>query len=87
MNAIFDNAHSQRVCSVARTPPDTVIATHPHAFGVEAVVRQGAMCLHLPGNPLHRMPGDGSTLSAGVPHDERDGAEGAAYWVARRNAS
>ena len=69
-----------------RWAADTVIATHTHDFGVEAVVRQGEMWLHVEGNTLHLMAGDGFTLSAGVPHDERYGAEGATYWVARRNA-
>ena len=70
-----------------RWAPDAVIATHTHAFGVEAVMRQGEMWLHCEGSTLHLMPGDGFTLSAGVPHDERYGAEGATYWVARRNAA
>ena len=70
-----------------RWAPNTVIATHTHAFGVEAVVRHGEMWLHCEGNTLHLMPGDSFTLSAGLPHDERYGAEGATYWVARRNAA
>ena len=68
-----------------RWAPDTVIATHTHAFGVEAVVKQGEMWLQAEGNTLHLLPGDGFTLSPGVPHDERYGAEGATYWVARRD--
>ena len=69
-----------------RWAPDAVIATHTHAFGVEAVVKQGEMWLHAEGRTLHLLPGDSFTLSPGVPHDERYGAEGAIYWVARRSA-
>ena len=60
-----------------RWAPDTVIATHAHAFGVEAMMRQGEMCLHFERNTLHLMPGNGFTLPAGVPHDERYGVDGA----------
>ena len=34
----------------------------------------------------HLLAGDTFELDAHVPHAERYGAEGAAYWVARRNA-
>ena len=70
-----------------RWAPDTVLATHTHAFGVEAVMRQGEMWLQCEGNTLHLLPGDGFTLAAGVPHNERYGAVGATLWVARRNAA
>ena len=66
--------------------PDTVIGTHTHAFGAEAVVMRGELWLSFDGSTRHLVPGDVFTLAAGVPHDERYGAEGATFWVARRNA-
>jgi hypothetical protein len=33
------------------------------------------------------LPGDQFTLDHDVPHAERYGADGASYWVARRNRS
>ena len=68
-----------------RWAPGTVLATHSHAFGVEAVVTQGEMWLTCEGLTRHLTPGSVFTLQADVPHDERYGAEGATYWVARRN--
>jgi hypothetical protein len=37
------------------------------------------------GHERHLRPGDRFALEREVPHAERYGAEGAAYWVARRN--
>jgi mannose-6-phosphate isomerase-like protein (cupin superfamily) len=65
--------------------PDTVIDTHTHSFAVEAVVVRGEMWLTCDGRTLHLRPGERFTLAREVPHAERYGAEGAAYWVARRN--
>lgn len=64
---------------------DTVIATHTHPFGVEAVVTQGEMWLTCAGQTQHLTPGGVFTLEPDVQHDERYGADGATYWVARRN--
>jgi quercetin dioxygenase-like cupin family protein len=48
-------------------------------------VVQGEMWLGERGGPARRLvPGDRFHLAADVPHDERYGAEGATYWVARR---
>ena len=69
-----------------RWAPDTVIATHTHAFGVEAVVMQGEMWLHCEGHTRHLTTGSVFKLDPEVPHDERYGPDGATYWVARRNA-
>ena len=66
--------------------PGTVIETHSHAFGVEAVVTQGEMWLTCGGGTRHLTPGAGFTLAPEVPHAERYGSEGATYWVARRNS-
>ena len=68
-----------------RWAPDTVIATHTHAFAVDALVTQGEMWLTCEGRTQHLRPGDRFTLARDVPHDERYGREGATYWVARRN--
>ena len=54
-------------------------------FEVEAGVTQGEMWLTCDGHTRHLTPGSVFTLPADVPHDERYGADGATYWVARRN--
>ncbi len=64
--------------------PSTVIATHTHPFAAKAVVVAGEMWLTAHDSTRHLQPGDTFELAAGVPHDERYGAEGATYWVARR---
>ena len=68
-----------------RWVPGTVLDTHRHAFGVEAVVTQGQMWLTCQGHTRHLTPGSVFTLAPDEPHDERYGADGATYWVARRN--
>lgn len=68
-----------------RWEPGTVLDTHPHPFAVEALVVQGEMWLSVGDVMQHLRPGDPFVLDADVPHAERYGAEGATYWVARRN--
>ena len=65
--------------------PDTVLATHTHPFAVQAVVTQGEMWLTVDGQTRHLLRGSTFELARDVPHDERYGAEGATYWVARKN--
>ena len=65
--------------------PDTALDTHTHPFAVKALVVQGEMWLTVAGHTRHLLPGDTFTLERDVPHSERYGAQGAAYWVARRN--
>ena len=65
-------------------PALTVLATHAHPFAAKARVVAGEMWLTAEGRTRHLHPGDTFELAAGVPHDERYGAEGATYWVARR---
>lgn len=65
-----------------RWAPGTVLESHTHPFGVEALVVQGEMWL----DERHLLPGATFRLDAHVPHTERYGSEGATYWVARRNA-
>lgn len=64
-----------------RWAPGTVLESHTHPFGVEALVVQGEMWL----DDRHLLPGATFRLDANVPHTERYGSEGATYWVARRN--
>jgi hypothetical protein len=68
-----------------RWEPDTVIATHTHPFAVDALVVQGEMWLGCEGRTRHLVRGDRFALARDVPHDERYGADGATYWVARRS--
>jgi AraC-like ligand binding domain len=68
-----------------RWQPNTVIDTHTHAFSVQALVVQGEMWLTVGERTQHLRPGGRFQLDANVAHAERYGAEGATYWVARRN--
>ena len=65
--------------------PGVVLDTHTHDFDVDAVVVGGEMWLSGEGRTQHLRPGDRFTLARQVPHAERYGPEGAAYWVARRH--
>jgi len=66
-------------------PPHTVLETHTHPFGVHALLTRGEMWLTMHGQTQHLLPGAIFELAPNVAHDERYGAEGAAYWVARKN--
>jgi mannose-6-phosphate isomerase-like protein (cupin superfamily) len=65
--------------------PGEVINTHTHPFAVDALVVQGEMWLCVGDHDRRLGPGDRFTLERDVPHKERYGAQGATYWVARRN--
>jgi mannose-6-phosphate isomerase-like protein (cupin superfamily) len=65
--------------------PGTIVDTHTHPFDVDAVVVRGEMWLTVGDAMRHLTPGDTFALARDVPHAERYGPEGAAYWVARRN--
>lgn len=65
--------------------PNTVLDTHTHPFAVHAILTRGEMWLTMNGQTQHLQPGDIFELDRDVPHDERYGAEGASYWVARKN--
>ncbi|BDU56464.1 AraC family ligand binding domain-containing protein [Limnohabitans sp. TEGF004] len=65
--------------------PNTVLETHTHPFGVHAIVTRGEMWLTMNGHTQHLQPGAIFELEPNVPHDERYGAQGAIYWVARKN--
>jgi len=64
---------------------NTVLETHTHPFGVQALVTQGEMWLTTNGHTQHLVPGAVFELEPNLPHDERYGAQGATYWVARKN--
>ena len=68
-----------------RWEPNAVLETHRHPFTAKALVVQGEMWLTCGDATRHLHPGDTFELEPNVPHDERYGAEGATYWVARRN--
>lgn len=68
-------------------PPSTVVDTHRHPFSLKALLVSGEMWLNVGQESLHLTVGDTFMLDADVPHSERYGAEGATYWVARRNGS
>ncbi len=63
----------------------TVLDTHTHPFALKALVVQGEMWLSVGQQTQHLLAGDEFALEREVPHAERYGAEGATYWVARRN--
>jgi quercetin dioxygenase-like cupin family protein len=66
--------------------PGQVVGTHTHPFDAEAVVVRGEMWLTVDGRTRHLGPGGRFSLAREVPHAERYGPDGAAYWVARRSA-
>ncbi|MGC4367685.1 cupin domain-containing protein [Hydrogenophaga sp. R2] len=65
--------------------PHTVLDEHTHPFAADAVVAAGEMWLTVDGQTRHLRPGDTFALERDMPHSERYGAQGATYWVARRN--
>ena len=70
---------------VRRWSPGQVVAEHAHPFDADALVVQGEMWLTVGAHTQHLHPGGTFTLACNTPHAERYGAEGAVYWVARRN--
>lgn len=66
--------------------PGQVVPTHEHPFDIDARVVRGEVWLTAGGQTQHLSAGGAFTLARGIPHDERYGAEGATFWVARRNA-
>jgi hypothetical protein len=64
--------------------PDTVLETHTHPFDAEAIVVQGEMWLSEGDRTRHLTRGGTFRLRAGTPHAERYGAQGATFWVGRR---
>lgn len=92
MNAItFDTFRSQALNEgfdevlEREWAPLTELATHTHPFSVKARVSRGEMWLTVGNTTQHLLAGDAFELAREVPHAERYGPQGAAYWVARRN--
>ena len=65
--------------------PHAVLDAHAHPFDADALVVQGEMWLTVNDVARHLRSGDTFNLDAHIVHAERYGAEGATYWVARRN--
>ena len=92
MNTPFDTFRTQALGEgfdeviERRWDPLTVLDTHTHPFSVKAVVTAGELWLTVGDATRHLRAGDTFTLERDVPHAERYGTDGAAYWVARRNA-
>lgn len=68
-------------------PPNAELPSHSHGFDASALVVQGEMWLTVDGQTRHLRAGDRFELARDLPHAERYGAEGACYWVARRQGS
>jgi quercetin dioxygenase-like cupin family protein len=68
-----------------RWQPNLVMDTHTHPFSVQVLVVQGELWLTVGERVQHLKAGDRFEVDANVPHAERYGAEGATFWVARRN--
>lgn len=67
--------------------PGAVVHTHTHPFEASALVVAGEMWLSVRGAPAqHLLPGGRFHLQPNEPHEERYGATGATYWVARKAA-
>jgi quercetin dioxygenase-like cupin family protein len=81
------NARAQGFDAVLerRWAAKTELDAHTHPFAVWARVVQGEMWLAVGGDVKHLGPGDEFTLERDIPHEERYGADGATYWVARRS--
>lgn len=65
--------------------PGRTLGTHAHAFDARLRVTRGEMWLNVGSETQHLKPGDGCSIPAGVPHDERYGPEGTTLWIARRH--
>jgi quercetin dioxygenase-like cupin family protein len=69
-------------------PPLTVLDTHSHPFDAKALVVNGELWLSVGSgaekHTQHLTAGQRFELARNIPHDERYGAEGATFWVARR---
>lgn len=64
---------------------NTFLPTHTHPFDALAVLVRGDMVLSAEGRSQTLRAGDRFALTRDVPHEERYGPVGAAYWVARRH--
>ena len=67
-----------------RWAPSVAVPEHTHPFDASARVVEGEMWLTLKGETRHLLAGDRFEVPAQTPHEERYGASGALFWVARR---
>jgi quercetin dioxygenase-like cupin family protein len=87
--AEFEAAERAAGCTevLARSwDPHAELPQHTHPFHARALVVQGEMWLTVGEQTRHLLAGDRFELPAGQPHAERNGPEGATYWVARTAA-
>lgn len=66
-------------------PGDARLDEHTHPFALKARIVRGEMWLSVGEATQHLQAGESFELAGEVPHAERYGHEGAAYWIARRN--
>ncbi len=66
---------------------NTQVASHSHPFDVSALMMKGELWLTVNDQTRHLQAGDTFQLPRDVPHQERYGADGALFWVARRHAA
>ncbi len=84
------NAQGYTEVIVREWQPLTVIATHSHPFDARALVVSGELWLTVGSGAdqqtQHLSAGARFELPRNTPHDERYGADGATFWVARRSS-
>ena len=61
------------------------VDSHTHAFEVSALVVRGDLVLTVVERVHHLKAGDPFTLARDTRHTEQYGADGATFWVARKN--
>lgn len=66
-------------------PPGQHVDKHSHPFGVKALVVRGDLVLTVGEAVTHLQAGDPFTLARDTLHVEQYGADGATFWVARKN--
>lgn len=64
--------------------PDTSGELHAHEFSAMLLVVRGAFALAFEDETIDLSPGDAYEVPAGVLHDERAGADGAAVLLAKK---
>ncbi len=67
--------------------PGHQVPEHTHPFEVKALVVKGDLWLRCGSETRHLAAGDRFELGMDQPHEERYGAEGATFWVARKHPS
>ena len=65
--------------------PGQHVASHSHPFSVKALVVRGGLSLTVGEAVTHLQAGDPFTLERDTLHVEQCGADGATFWVARKN--